>query len=283
MTKKAIVFGSNGMSGHIISDCLKVLGWSIYNVEINYSSCSNIDIDKDKAGLDIILNNNKDVDCVISVARYLVKQSEQNITDAIYVNSWFPHYLERYYKDSKTKIIHLSTDCVFSGFCGNYKERDNKDGIGNYAVTKSLGEIINKKDLTIRTAIIGPEIETNESELFDWFMKQTGDINGYSNAFCSGLTTLELAKFISQIIDNPISGIYHLCNDKKISKIDLLKLIKIIWKKNDVNIKDYELTYSVDKSLVNTRTDYKYTVPSYQKMFEELKQYMDTKKDTYKY
>lgn len=283
MTKKSIIFGSNGMAGHIISDYLKTLGWSICNVETNYLSCEKIDVSKDKDRLDIILRSNQDVDCVINATRYLVKQSELNLTDAIYINSWFPHYLERHYKDSNIKVINIGTDCVFSGAQGNYRERDRKDGIGNYALTKALGELSNKKDLTIRTAIIGPEVESAEPELFHWFMQQTGDVNGYTNAFCSGLTTLELAKFISQIVDTSISGIYHLCNIKKISKYDILKLIKHVWKKNNVNVKEYALDYGIDKSLVTTRSDFKYIVPSYQKMFEELKDYMNSKKGVYKY
>ena len=93
-----------------------------------------------------------------------------------------------------------------------------------YARNKALGEVVNEMDLTIRTSIIGPELKHNGTGLLDWFLKQTNDIKGYSKAYWSGVTTLELAKAIHEFIKQDIHGLFQLCPDEKISKYDLLNI-----------------------------------------------------------
>src|SRR5699024_1115052 len=108
----------------------------------------------------------------------------------------------------KTKIIHMSTDCVFSGKIGNYKEDSLRDGETFYDRSKALGELDNQKDLTFRNSIIGPDINENGIGLFNWFMKQEGSINGYSKAIWTGVTTLTLAKAMDSALKEDLVGIY---------------------------------------------------------------------------
>ena len=190
------------------------------------------------------------------------------------INAYFPHLLKRLSDEVGAKLIHISTDCVFSGKKGNYTEDDFRDADDVYGRSKALGEIINDKDLTIRTSIIGPELKENGEGLFHWFMHQCGEINGFRTAIWGGVTTLELAKAIDFSLDNGIVGLIHLSNGVGISKFDLLNLFKEIWGKDTV-IKPYdgnEVDKSIEKSL---RLDYE--VPSYRQMlveqFEMMKSY----------
>lgn len=217
-------------------------------------------------------------DIIINCLRLLIEESETNPDKAIYYNSYIPHYLSKIGKKINSKVIQLSTDCVFSGKTGNYNENDFKDGENVYARTKSLGELINDTDLTIRTSFIGPNINNKNEELFHWFMMQKGEINGYRNVFWSGITTLELAKSIHKAIDLNITGLYHLVSEKKISKYDLLNLIKKIWEKNDVVINKYESAI-IDKSLTDNRNLIE--VGDYETMFRELYNWMICNKDLY--
>ena len=167
------------------------------------------------------------------------------------------------------KLIHISTDCVFSGEKKEqYTGIDEKDGKDTYAKTKGLGEIINDTHLTLRTSVVGPELKTDGEELFHWFMKQNGTINGFTKAIWSGVTTLELAKAIKWSIENNITGLYHVTNNQIINKYDLLTLFKQYSNKdiiiNKVNGK------VVDKSFIDTRKEINYAIPSYDKMVKDM-------------
>jgi len=272
--KKVRIYGSSGMAGHMISDYLFIIKSFKVDLVNEY---------------DIIDNNyefNKNVifskphpDYIINCIRCLVEESELNPTKAIIYNSYFPHLLADYYKNSQTKIIHLSTDCVFSGEKGSYNEDSLHDGLSNYAKTKSLGEINNNKDITIRTSYLGPTIEENNEELFDWFLLQKGEIDGYCNAIWNGLTTLALAKGISKLIKLDYSGVYHMVSNEKISKYSLLSLVKKIWQKKDVEIKKTYIN-NIDRSLVDNQK--LIPVADYNSMFEELYEYMKRNKLQYK-
>jgi dTDP-4-dehydrorhamnose reductase len=162
---------------------------------------------------------------------------------------------------------------VFSGLKGNYSEDHPTDGTTVYAKTKSLGEITVEPHVTIRTSIIGPEIRKHGIGLFQWFMKQTGSIQGYQQVFWNGVTTLELAKAIVWTIHNDISGLVHLSQKEKISKYDLLLLLNNEFDKKDIQILPNCIEKS-DKTLANTRKDFTYSVPKYIPMIRELRQWM---------
>ncbi len=272
--KKVVVLGSNGMAGHMI--CLYLLEKNKYEI---YDVCHNQKIRKDSIEIDItkIDNLNKlfeDVkpDVVINCIGILNEECDKNILNSSYINGFFPKYLENYFKNSNCKVIHLSTDCVFDGKKGSYLEDDLKNATSIYGISKSLGEINNSKDLTIRTSIIGPEIKDG-SGLFHWFMNQEGAIDGYKNVFWNGITTLELAKIIDYIIDNDISGLYNIGSSEKIDKYSLLLHIKEIFNKDNIFIYEETRTKS-DKSLKTKKTDFNYNIKSYKEMLIELKEWM---------
>jgi dTDP-4-dehydrorhamnose reductase len=184
--------------------------------------------------------------------------------------------------DSNTKLIHLSTDCVFSGASGGYTEDSLTDGKTMYDRSKALGEVINDKDLTFRMSIIGPDISIDGVGLFNWFMKQHGRIHGYTKAIWNGITTIELAKAISAAINQNLIGLYHLTPNENISKYNLLHLFKKEFGKEDVEIIPYD-NFVVDKTLINTRTDFDYQIPTYPEMIHEMALWIQQHKRLYHY
>lgn len=281
--KKVLVIGIKGMAGHIIFRYLKNLeSYDVFGIARNIEGSDHIfNLDVSETGkLKEILNNSQ-FDYVINCIGILNKDAEDHPSKAIWFNSYFPHFLEELTRNSNSKVIHISTDCVFNGKKGNYSENDIKDGEGFYAQSKSLGEINNSKDLTIRTSIIGPELNINGIGLFNWFMAQDGNINGYSSAIWSGVTTLELAKAIDFVIKNPIEGLVHLTNGIPINKFDLTNLFKDIWKKDNITINRYDGKV-VDKSLQKSNK-LVYEVSGYREMLTEQFNWMKEFSSLYNY
>lgn len=278
--KKLVVLGCAGMAGHIIAEFLAGQDeCQVFGVARSEGRFVTHVIDvTDFAALEAMLIDIKP-DHVINCVGVLVSKSSDDICSAIQINSYLPHYLARLGAKHDFKLVHISTDCVFSGKAGGYREDSFRDGDDNYARTKALGEVVNDKDLTIRTSIIGPELKNNGTGLFDWFMKQSGQINGYTNAFWSGVTTLELAKAVDEFIKQDIRGLFHLCPDVKISKYELLKRFSEIWG-HQIDIVPVS-TYSVDKSLISTRDDFNYSVPGYKSMLEDQYEWMKSHAEYY--
>lgn len=268
---KVLVFGANGMLGHVVVRYLKETGR--YTVLPCSRRASNgedgviVDVTDFEKVRSIIKEHHPDF--VINAVGMLVKASGENPALAILVNSYFPHFLANLGKEACFKLIHVSTDCVFSGKTGKYRENAFRDGDLVYDRTKAMGEVVDSRNLTIRTSIIGPELNSNGSGLFSWFMRQSGTVNGYTNAIWSGVTTLELAKAIDAAIIQDIVGLYQLTMPP-ISKYDLLLLIKKVWHKSDVEVIPYS-DFHCDKSLVCTRVDFQYELPkSYEIMLKKL-------------
>ena len=274
--KKILVLGIKGMAGHVIFKSLPLLGdYEVYGIARNVTANSNV-INLDVTNIEE-LNKIIDLkfDAIINCIGILNKDAEDNPQKAIWFNSYFPHFLETLTKNTKAKVISISTDCVFSGKKGGYSENDFKDGQGFYAQSKALGEIENNKDLTIRTSIIGPELNEDGIGLFHWFMQQKKETNGYTQAFWSGITTVELAKVIDKAIQQNITGLMVVAGENKIDKYSLLTLFNKIFRNNSITInKNY--TYKVDKSMHSVRTDFEYSVPSYEDMIVEMKKWIDT-------
>ncbi len=218
------------------------------------------------------LLNKENFDIIINCIGILNQDADTFKDQAILLNSYLPHFLEGKYKASSTKIVHLSTDCVFSGKTGPYLETSFKDGDTIYARTKALGEICNN-NLTIRTSIIGPDLNYEGIGLFNWFMKAKGEIDGYVNAIWTGITTIELAKALEKAITEDLSGIYHLVPPKRINKYELLMLFKETLKRNDLQINKY-FNEKSDKTLINMRCDFNYKVPDYKFMISEMKEWI---------
>lgn len=273
--KKLLLLGATGMAGHVAYYYLKSTGkYEIINVAFRNKLTEDsilLDITDKIATKQLVIKMRPDI--ILNCIGVLIKGSQMHPDDAIYINAYFPHLLERLAAEVNAKLIHISTDCVFSGQKGNYAETDVRDADDTYGKSKGLGEVINNKDLTIRTSIIGPELKQNGEGLFHWFMHQKGEVNGYTEAFWGGATTLELAKAIDKYIDLNIIGLCHLTNGEKISKYDLLKLIKDIWEKDDVFIKPYQ-GKSIDKSLKKSEK-FDFLVSSYEQMLIEQFEWME--------
>ncbi|HRN97000.1 MAG TPA: sugar nucleotide-binding protein [Candidatus Saccharibacteria bacterium] len=278
---KILVLGAGGMAGHVVATYLANKRHDVHTLSAKNKlndSTTLLDV-TNQAKLELFLVNNT-FDIVINCVGLLVKQSDERKDLASYLNGFLPHYLENFYKDMSTKIIHLSTDCVFSGRNAPYYENSPYDGELFYDRSKALGEIVNSKDLTFRMSIIGPDIHPNGIGLFNWFYAQKGQINGYTDAIWNGITTIELAKGINAAIAQNLVGLYHLVPNVNISKYDLLKLFKQTFNKNDLIINP-DPTVSFDKTLVNTRNDFDFDVSTYEDMIEEMQEWINNHKTLY--
>ena len=193
----------------------------------------------------------------------------------ILLNTKMPIYLAELCKLNKIYFLHISTDCVFSGKKGNYSDNSYKDTKDLYGLSKNKGEVKNKFTTTIRTSFIGPELNTKKS-LLSWFLNEKKFVRGYSKAFFSGLTSLELSKIIynyfikKNILQNKIINI----GSRRISKFTLLTKIRKIFKKN-INIVRYQ-NFIIDRSLDSKkfRKLTRYKVVKWDKMLLELKRFM---------
>ena len=275
--QRILIFGARGMMGHIAAQYLKQQG--CYEV----IPCVRIASAPDEVGLDVtdfpqVKNTLQKYrpDIVLNCVGMLVKACSDRPDMAILINSYFPQFLAHIGKELNYKLIHISTDCVFSGKRGNYSDTDFRDGDTPYARTKAMGEVIDDHNLTIRTSIIGPELKSNGTGLFHWFMHQHGEIKGYTHAYWSGVTTLELSKCIHAAIQQNLTGLYQLSMPEKISKYELLKLFQKVWKKEDVTILPYD-DYFCDKSMVISQVEhFQYTAQTdYEAMLRDIKAFCE--------
>ncbi|MFC7394375.1 dTDP-4-dehydrorhamnose reductase family protein [Scopulibacillus cellulosilyticus] len=269
---KILVLGAKGMAGHMITSYLKSRQkYTVIASSRDPFETSGVFLDcLDDSNLESFLLKTQP-NVVINCVGILNQAAEDHPYEAIKINSLLPQLLAKILDQYGGKLIHLSSDCVFSGKKGNYQETDVPDGVTMYARTKTLGEITSGKHLTIRTSIIGPELKDGIG-LFHWFMKQKKEVDGYDQVFWNGVTTLELAKVIETLIQQEATGLYHLVSAERVSKYELLNKIKEIFHKDIIIHRD--VTHYSDRTLVNKRTDVNYTAKSYDKMLKELKGWM---------
>ncbi len=279
--KRILVMGAAGMAGHMVYTYLQETGK--YDV---LGTTNNNDLTTPTYKVNIFDPNHvKEVisrtkpQVIINCIGMLIQTSKSYPDRAIYGNAYFPHLLKSLATEHNAKLIHISTDCVFSGRTGGYIESSFKDATDLYGMSKSLGEINDDKHLTIRTSIIGPEIKSDGEGLFHWFMHQTGKVNGFRHNMWSGVTTLELAKFIGWVIENPFAGLIHLTNNQPFSKLNLLKLIKDVYNKTITIAEDED--FICNKSFFSTDPRMSYEVTDYETMLKEQKQFMDRHKHLY--
>jgi dTDP-4-dehydrorhamnose reductase len=281
MKKKILLLGSSGLIGHQVYNYLaECAEFEIFDLaRTRKVSASSILLD---------MRNEKELDSlvlriqphyIINCAGILINGSKTDPENAIFLNAYMPNHLMKLADSIHAKLIHISTDCVFSGKKGCYIESDEKDGTGVYARTKALGEVINDTHLTLRTSVVGPELAPGGEELFHWFMGSTGVINGYMKSIWSGVTTIELAKAVKRAIDQGTTGLYQITNGSPISKYELLKLFKK-YSGHPVEIVPVEGVVS-DKSFVDTRKEFDYQIPSYEEMIKAMFVFMQTKPEQY--
>ena len=266
---KVLILGSTGMLGHqVVNYFLKFDDYDVIDVAFRSKLREKTIISDvtDKTAFEKVIIE-LSPDFIVNCIGVLIHGSS-NVENAIYLNAYLPHQLKKISKNIGAKLIHISTDCVFSGDKGGYIETDTRDGKGIYSQTKKLGEIEDDTNLTLRTSIIGPELKDNGEGLFHWFMNQQGEISGFTKTMWSGVTTIELAKTVKWSIDNSITGLYHVTNNSSINKCELLKLFQKYTKK-EINI-DLIDGKSINKSLLDTRKIISYHIPSYEKMVKEM-------------
>jgi dTDP-4-dehydrorhamnose reductase len=189
---------------------------------------------------------------------------------SISINSLFPHRLSELCSCARVRLIHFSTDCVFSGSKGNYTEADVPDATDLYGRTKLLGEIVSTSALTIRTSIIGHSLGGGPS-LIDWFLSQEKEVRGYAHAVYTGLPTVEIGEVLSKVIipDPSLSGLYHL-SSKPISKCELLHLVAVQYGKQIPIVED--VSVRIDRSLDSQRFSAQtgYSAPDWNTLVEKM-------------
>ena len=202
----------------------------------------------------------------------IVKQrpTAKELIPSIEINALFPHKLAELCKASGARMIHVSTDCVFSGRKGHYQEDDPSDAEDLYGKTKYLGEVHDSHCLTLRTSMIGRELSRKQG-LLEWFLCQRGSVQGFKNALFSGFTTLELSRIIDKILAEypEKGGLYHVSSEP-ISKFDLLTLIrrKMGLRVEIIPVEEPRLDRSLDST--RFRSEFNYTPPTWEEMIEEL-------------
>jgi dTDP-4-dehydrorhamnose reductase len=208
------------------------------------------------------------VNCIGIVKK--LKESDHPVS-AITINALLPHWIAEACEKSGSRLIHVSTDCVFSGKVGNYSENDLPDPYDLYGRTKLLGEVYEGNCLTLRTSIIGRELKRSRG-LLEWFLSQRGKtIQGYRYAIFSGFITSELAQILAELVAHhpEVRGLYHLSSDP-ISKYELLRIIKEALNL-DITIAEYTGFYT-DRSLNSDkmRTILSYKTPTWKTMVHRL-------------
>jgi len=271
LKSRVLILGASGMIGHQIFNHLKNNSdYDLYNFSYRKKLQADtvlLDARDEQNFIDKIASISPHY--IVNCAGILINGSDADPENAIFLNSYMPHRLTRLADKINAILIHISTDCVFSGDKKEpYVETDEKDGRGVYAKTKGLGEVVNDKHLTLRTSVVGPELKSNGEELFHWFMNQSDSVSGFTKAIWSGVTTIELAKFVKWSIDHHITGLYHVTNNSSISKHDLLRLFQKYTKK-DISIKPLD-GKNVDKSFIDTRLLIDYKIPSYERMVSDM-------------
>lgn len=202
----------------------------------------------------------------------IIKQSHlsKNPATAITVNALFPQQLALLCRAAKIRLIHISTDCVFSGDKGNYREGDPADAQDLYGRTKFLGEVDGSLCVTIRTSLIGHELR-GKLGLVEWFLAQTEPVRGFTQAIFSGFPTVELASIIGKYFlpDPTLNGIFHV-SSHPISKYDLLTMVAARYGKK-IDIRPYgevRLDRSLDSSVFREKTGY--SPPSWPDLVEKM-------------
>jgi len=185
------------------------------------------------------------------VVNCIAAGTEANIKEAIALNSLFPHRLATSVNRVGARLVHISTDGVFSGRAGRYSETDAPDATEIYGRSKLLGEVIGPNCLTLRTSIIGPECSVGRG-LFAWLSRQNGAIKGFRQVMFSGLTTFELSRIITEyVLPRPdLVGLFNVSSET-ISKFDLLTLIAKCYRLPVEVVPDDQPV--IDRSLDSTR------------------------------
>jgi dTDP-4-dehydrorhamnose reductase len=277
-----LILGGDGMFGHQLLSWLQprhevrvtlrqdLSAYQTYGLFTASNAYAGVDVSSLERMSDVLGDFRPDavINCVgIVKQRPVARESIPSIE----INALFPHRLSVLCKGVGARLVHLSTDCVFSGRKGNYQENDLSDAEDLYGKTKFLGEIHDSHCLTLRTSIIGRELVRKKS-LLEWCLSQQGTVKGFRNAIYTGFTTLEMSRIIENTLVNypEASGLYQVSSEP-ISKYDLLLLFQKMFNLNIQVVPDE--VFCCDRSLDSTRfrKEFRYTPPTWEAMIEELK------------
>jgi len=280
---RILILGGDGMLGHQLliayqqrhdvrvtlrRDLNDYASYGLFNAENSYTG---IDVRNNDRLVEVFSEFHPEA--VINAVGIIKQRAEAiDAIPSLEINALLPHRLAVLCKATGSRLVQMSTDCVFSGKKGNYIETDESDAQDLYGKTKYLGELHENHCLTLRTSIIGLELSRRKS-LVEWFLAQRGTIKGYKKAIFSGFTTIELSRVIEKLlVSHPdASGLYNLASSS-INKYELLLLLK---KKLglDINI-EADDSLKIDRSLNSMQFNEKfnYTPPAWEKMIEELAQ-----------
>jgi len=280
---KVLVLGGEGMLGHKMWQVLSQHFETYVTMRQPVSAYSHygiFDLERAKGGIDCLnfdsivkvigeIKPDVIVNC-IGIVKQVIE--EYDIVDTLTINSIFPHRLKNVCSLSSTRLIHFSTDCVFSGQKGMYREEDESDVKDLYGRSKYLSEVDCEHCLTLRTSIIGRELD-QKNGLLEWFLSNDGGtVKGYSNVIFSGFPTVVLADIVVKVIrDFPaLYGILHI-SANPISKFDLLQLIADEYKLR-IKMKPFD-DYSIDRSLDSSRfrNETGFTPPEWPELIKIMK------------
>lgn len=260
---RVLVLGSTGMLGSAIfrvlhaDPAMEVFGTMrepsgvmYFAPELRSSLIPNIQVESE-AGILTAFSTCKP-DIVINCIG-IIKQlpSSKDYIECLSINSTLPHRLAKFCSIVGARFVHFSTDCVFSGAKGQYREDDYPDADDLYGRTKLLGEVSCENAVTLRTSIIGHELASSRS-LLEWFLSQYGEVKGFRKAVFSGIPTIEIARILKTFVipNNRLSGLYHL-SVEPINKFELLSLVAQVYSK-DIRIIAEE-SFVIDRSLNSDR------------------------------
>lgn len=267
---KFLVLGASGMAGHVIALYLKEHNQNVTGFcrrPVSFVPC----IQGSATDTDLLAKVIKEnaFDVVVNAIGILNQNAEKKKNDAVFLNSYLPHFLASLTQSMPTRIFHMSTDCVFRGNTGPYTEESFPDGVTFYDRSKALGELIDAKNLTIRCSIVGPDINREGIGLFNWFMRQEGEIQGFTRAMWTGLTTTELARSMLLAAQSGATGLVNLVPPHNISKFDLLTLFNKFFRKNTLTIvPDSEV--NLDKTLLRKNFSIKIENRDYPEQVQEM-------------
>lgn len=283
--KNILVLGASGMLGHaVLRFFSESPGYQVWGSARSWSVPSRMPVglrERIVCGVDV--ENSDTLTKLFALARPdvvincigLVKQLAQadDPLAAIPINALLPHRLARLCELVCARFVHISTDCVFSGTKGQYREKDESDARDLYGRSKYLGEVDYPHAVTLRTSIIGHELNSGYG-LVDWFLAQQGSIRGFTQAIFSGLPTVELARVIRDfVIPHPeLTGTYHV-SAEPVSKFELLSLVADAYVKDIVITPDAELV--IDRSLDSSRfrKTTGYAPPSWPDLVTEMRNF----------
>jgi len=222
-----------------------------------------------------IINEN---DVIINCVGIIPQSKNINDTSSrnyFLINSLFPNMLSAIALLKKTKFIHITTDCVFSGLKGNYTETDVHDETNNYGVSKSLGELGYNATI-IRTSIIGEELK-NKYSLLEWVKKHNNTtLNGYTNHYWNGLTCLQLAKIVDKMINDNVwwKGVRHIFSPTSVTKYKLVQMINTTFKLNNT-VEPLETENTINKTLNSIYdSNSNFNIPELNIQIEELHKFV---------